>query len=111
VLRDSRNECAHAPLTLRATKEMVRRIQVHRRLDRAPADDLIALYYTSENFKGGGRVSEETEGPRGRARAQPASSSRIVRYASHAGRSDFDQPFSVRRQDCGRSGGYPRGWN
>ena len=44
---------AHAPLTLRATKEMIRRLQAHRRIDRAQADDLIALCYTSEDFREG----------------------------------------------------------
>jgi enoyl-CoA hydratase len=44
---------AHAPLTLRATKEMIRRLQAHRRIDRAQADDLIALCYTSDDFKEG----------------------------------------------------------
>jgi enoyl-CoA hydratase/carnithine racemase len=44
---------AHAPLTIRATKEMIRRIQVHRRLDAADAEDLIALCYSSADFKEG----------------------------------------------------------
>jgi enoyl-CoA hydratase len=44
---------AHAPLTLRATKEMIHRLQVRRRIDRAEADDLIALCYTSEDFQEG----------------------------------------------------------
>jgi enoyl-CoA hydratase/carnithine racemase len=44
---------AHAPLTLRATKEMVRRILAHRRIDRAEVEDLITLCYTSGDFKEG----------------------------------------------------------
>ena len=44
---------AHAPLTIRAAKEMVRRTQVHRRLDVADAEDLIALCYSSADFKEG----------------------------------------------------------
>jgi enoyl-CoA hydratase/carnithine racemase len=43
----------NAPLTLRATKEAVRRIQEHRRIDRQLADDLILLCYTSDDFKEG----------------------------------------------------------
>jgi enoyl-CoA hydratase/carnithine racemase len=44
---------AHAPLTIRAAKEMVRRTQVARRLDAADAEDLIALCYSSADFKEG----------------------------------------------------------
>jgi enoyl-CoA hydratase/carnithine racemase len=44
---------SHAPLTIRATKEAVRRLQAARRLDPAAIDDLIALCYTSEDFKEG----------------------------------------------------------
>jgi enoyl-CoA hydratase/carnithine racemase len=44
---------ANAPLTIRATKESVRRILAARRLDSREADDLIALCYTSEDFKEG----------------------------------------------------------
>jgi enoyl-CoA hydratase len=42
---------ANAPLTLRVTKEAVRRLQAQRR--QVPADDLVALAYTSEDFKEG----------------------------------------------------------
>ena len=41
----------NAPLTIRATKETVRRIQASRRIDQAAIDDLIASCYTSEDFK------------------------------------------------------------
>lgn len=44
---------SNAPLTLRATKEAVRRIQEHRRIDRELADDLILMCYTSDDFKEG----------------------------------------------------------
>jgi enoyl-CoA hydratase/carnithine racemase len=43
----------HAPLTIRAAKELIRRIQVARRLDAAEAADLIALCYSSADFKEG----------------------------------------------------------
>jgi len=44
---------ANAPLTIRATKEAVRRIQAARRPNAAAIDDLIALCYGSEDFKEG----------------------------------------------------------
>lgn len=44
---------ANAPLTLRATKEAVRRIQEHRRIPREMADDLILMCYTSADFQEG----------------------------------------------------------
>jgi enoyl-CoA hydratase/carnithine racemase len=44
---------ANAPLTIRATKEAVRRIQAARRPNAASIDDLIALCYGSEDFKEG----------------------------------------------------------
>ena len=43
----------HAPLTIRAAKEMIRRVQAHRRLNEAEAEDLIALCYASADFKEG----------------------------------------------------------
>jgi enoyl-CoA hydratase len=43
----------HAPLTLRATKEAVRRIQAHRRIATDAADDLVTLCYGSRDFKEG----------------------------------------------------------
>jgi enoyl-CoA hydratase/carnithine racemase len=42
---------ANAPLTIRATKEAVRRILVGRRLPDDSIDDLIASCYTSEDFR------------------------------------------------------------
>ena len=44
---------ANAPLTLRATKEILRRIQAKRRLDSGAADDVVEMCYTSEDFKEG----------------------------------------------------------
>jgi enoyl-CoA hydratase/carnithine racemase len=43
----------NAPLTIRATKEMLRRVQQHRRIEASLGDDLIALCYTSQDFKEG----------------------------------------------------------
>jgi len=43
----------HAPLTIRATKEAIRRIQLHRRPDPASSDDLVRLCYLSGDFKEG----------------------------------------------------------
>src|SRR5207247_10676457 len=40
-----------APLTLRATKEAVRRIQAHRRLAPGEGEDLIVSCYMSEDFR------------------------------------------------------------
>ena len=44
---------SNAPLTIQATKEMIRRIQAHRRLPDDAARDLIVLCYTSADFKEG----------------------------------------------------------
>ncbi len=44
---------SHAPLTLRATKETIRRIQADRRLEPSLVDDLITLCYTSADFREG----------------------------------------------------------
>jgi enoyl-CoA hydratase/carnithine racemase len=41
----------HAPITLRVTKEAIRRLQRHRRLE--PADDLVVQAYMSEDFREG----------------------------------------------------------
>lgn len=43
----------NAPLTIRATKEAVRRIQAHRRIDPSLADDLVLMCYTSADFREG----------------------------------------------------------
>ncbi len=44
---------ANAPLTIRATKEMVRRIQAHRRIAQDAGHDLIARCYGSTDFREG----------------------------------------------------------
>jgi enoyl-CoA hydratase/carnithine racemase len=44
---------ANAPLTIRATKEAIRRVALHRRIDAGEADDLIAACYASEDFREG----------------------------------------------------------
>jgi enoyl-CoA hydratase/carnithine racemase len=54
VVRDLAREIAgNAPLTVRATKEMLRRIAEHRRLPAGRDADLIELCYTSEDFREG----------------------------------------------------------
>ena len=42
---------SNAPLTIRATKEAVRRILQKRRIEHEAIDDLIASCYTSEDFR------------------------------------------------------------
>lgn len=44
---------SHAPLTIQATKELIRRTAAARRLPATQADDLIARCYTSEDFREG----------------------------------------------------------
>ncbi len=44
---------SHAPLTLRATKEALRRIARRRRLDASDGDDLVAMCYASDDFREG----------------------------------------------------------
>lgn len=44
---------ANAPLTLRATKEIVRRLLARRRLDSGDGSDLVEMCYTSEDFREG----------------------------------------------------------
>jgi len=52
VVRDLAGTIAgNAPLTIRATKEAIRRIQAARRLPPGAIDDLIVSCYTSEDFK------------------------------------------------------------
>ena len=58
MLGDTVRQMAHtiasnAPLTIAATKEMIRRIQIHRRLPPDEARDLIVTCYTSADFKEG----------------------------------------------------------
>jgi enoyl-CoA hydratase len=44
---------ANAPLTIRATKEMIRRVLVRRRLPPGDDADIVELCYTSEDFREG----------------------------------------------------------
>ena len=53
VERLAREIAANAPLTLRATKEMIRRVLEKRRLAAGDAADLVELCYTSDDFHEG----------------------------------------------------------
>ena len=54
VVRElARTIAANAPLTIKATKEMVRRIHAHRRIEAVEGHDLIVMCYTSNDFKEG----------------------------------------------------------
>ena len=44
---------SNAPLTLRATKEILRRLSAKRRLDPGADADVVELCYTSEDFREG----------------------------------------------------------
>lgn len=56
VLEVAETLCGHAPLTLRAVKEAVRRTQDHRRPAPEAGADLIGSCYTSADFKGAVRA-------------------------------------------------------
>jgi enoyl-CoA hydratase/carnithine racemase len=53
VLELAATIAAHAPLTIRTTKETLRRLAASRRLSPADADDLIGACYTSDDFREG----------------------------------------------------------
>ena len=53
VRETARTIAANAPLTISATKELVRRLQAHRRIEPSLGHDLITTCYTSHDFRGG----------------------------------------------------------
>ena len=55
---------ANAPLTIRASKEMIRRVQAHRRVDAALGRDLIVSCYTSADFREGVQAFLDKRPPR-----------------------------------------------
>jgi enoyl-CoA hydratase/carnithine racemase len=54
---------ANAPLTIRATKEALRRMQAHRRLAPAAVEDLITMCYLSEDFRDAVKAFLEKQTP------------------------------------------------
>jgi enoyl-CoA hydratase/carnithine racemase len=51
VTQTAETIAANAPLTIIATKELVRRLQTHRRLEPTLGNDLVATCYTSHDFR------------------------------------------------------------
>ena len=55
---------ANAPLTIRASKEMIRRVQAHRRIEASLGRDLIVSCYTSADFREGVQAFLDKRPPR-----------------------------------------------
>ena len=64
VLELAQTIAGNAPLTIRAAKEMIRRISLHRRLEERTADDLTASCYGSHDFREGVAAFLEKRTPR-----------------------------------------------
>jgi enoyl-CoA hydratase len=65
VVRDLATEiAANAPLTIRASKEMIRRIAEHRRLPEGRDHDLVEMCYLSEDFRDAVRAFTTKTKPR-----------------------------------------------
>jgi enoyl-CoA hydratase len=64
VHRTAMEIIANAPLTIRATKEMLRRISAHRRLSAGADQDLIEMCYSSDDFREGVAAFIEKRRPR-----------------------------------------------
>ena len=54
---------SNAPLTIRASKEIIRRVQAHRRMADEQADDLVTMCYTSADFREGVTAFLEKRAP------------------------------------------------
>ena len=63
VLELAATIAANAPLTVRATKEALRRMQADRRLEPAAVEDLITMCYLSEDFRDAVRAFLEKQTP------------------------------------------------
>jgi enoyl-CoA hydratase len=60
----ARTIAEHAPLTIRATKEALRRIALRRRVDEREVEDLVASCYGSDDFREGVAAFLERRSPR-----------------------------------------------